>query len=129
MPCGFASGQETGKVDHLPNLQEDATGGFGNREAGVRADVEDADLHGRDVRLDLFEKRDHLVFLAGVGPKRVGLAPSSTDGRGERFELVNVSPDDDGRIALAGIASGDCATQSIAGSNNNDRFVGHSPKR
>jgi hypothetical protein len=128
-PGGLATGQEPGETGHLPDLGEHASSGLGDRKPDVRPDVEDTDLDRRDLRLDPGEERDHLVLLPRVDAERVGVSASAADGRGKRFELVGMAAHDDGGVALAGETAGDRAAQSVAGADDDDRFVSHRDNR
>ncbi len=118
----LAAHQEAGERAHLPHLAVDALGRLGDREAHVRADVEDRDLDRRDLALDVRDQRLDVDLLARVGAEAVRRAAVGADLRHERLELVGAAPGDARDIALAREAARDRAAGGVAGADHEYRL-------
>jgi hypothetical protein len=124
-PGGLAAGEEAREGGHLPDLEIDPRRGLRDREADVRANVEDADLDRRDLGFDPLEQLDHLLLLAGVDAERMDLAAGLSDRLGQGLQLVGFAAHDDCGKALAGEPPGDRSAQCVSRPDHDDRLVRH----
>ena len=78
-PRRLATGQEPGERRHFPDLGIDLRRRLDDREAHVRADIEDEDLDRADLALDPLDQRCDIAFDARIEPERVSVATLRAD--------------------------------------------------
>jgi hypothetical protein len=115
-------GQETGIAGKLPDLAEDAFGGFEQRQIDICADVEDADLKRRG-RVGIAQERGDLVLLTGI--ERTAGNPSAgvLDLGDERRQLFAAAPPGEHDESFGGEFPRDRGTDVVAGADDRDARV------
>ncbi|KAF5292566.1 hypothetical protein FQR65_LT20262 [Abscondita terminalis] len=118
----LAAHEKPRKAGHLPDLEVHACRGVRDAESHIGADVEDCHLDGGDLGLDLLDQGHHLLFLARVQGKAVGLAAVLADAVDQRLQLVGIPASDAGHIALTRKALGDGTARGVARADDQDGF-------
>ncbi|MFM1980503.1 MAG: hypothetical protein RLZ68_1768 [Pseudomonadota bacterium] len=103
---------------HLPHLLICARSGLCNRDTYVGANVENRDFDKRNVALDFFDERNHLVLFAGVTAETVGFATTIADFIYNPLQFLLATTGNAGYVAFTRKTSGNRAARGVTGAND-----------
>lgn len=116
-------GEETGKAGHFPDLEVLAWGFLENAARHIRTDIEDKCLNRTYITLDSLYQFGHLLFLARIRAKTVGLAASGVYFLQQRLQFVGLATGYAGNIALTRKTLGDLAASGVARPDHQHDFL------